>query len=462
MSPFILFTAVLERSLNTFATRSALRTFALGVLSLILLCAVSQGAESVVSAEPAEAGADRIQETDAASAEAGIAATAASHTDIAEAGKEDEERFAHVLAEPGSAADKMAFFQEMGRDAWVAGDRPRAEAAFAAALDVNAPVEDKRELLLEMGELFSKGGEPLKAIVTFEKFCQTLPSDAAIPGVLLQLGVLYRETGALAKAVSRFFLVLNSTLHVAPENFENYRKLAMKARLEIAETYSLQGDHEEARKYYSRLELLDLDESDRERVVFCGAQLQFSLEQWIDAELQLAGFIERYPDSASAPEARYLLAKALEKLDRREEAVEQVLALLQTPDEPGMEEGRGLAYWKRRTGNELANRFYEQGDIMGALSIYQELAKSSDEPAWQWPAVYQIGLCFERLNLPERAVEAYQVIVARGAEAAPEERMPEALSAVQSMAKWRLEHLDWVEGFEKGLQVLSLDPPVQS
>ncbi len=460
MSPFILFTVVLERSLNTFATRSALRTCALGVLSLVLLCAVTQGAEPTAPADARAAAGIGIQKTDAEAIEAEAAPLEPGHA-VATEGRARETRI-QSMPEPASPAAKIAFFQEMGRHAWVAGDRSRAEAAFAAALDVNSPVESKRDLLLEMGDLFSKGGEPLKAIATFEKFCQTLPADDAAPEVLLQLGILYRETGALTRAVSRFFLVLNSTLHMAPGHFEDYRKLAMKARLEIAETYSLQGDHEEARKYYSRLEVLDLSDDDRERVVFRGAQLQFFLEKWFDAGHQLAGFLQRYPGSANAPEARYLRAKALEKLERREDAVREVLALLQTKDEPGTRASRGLAYWKRRTGNELANRFYEQGDIMGALAIYQALAKSSDDPAWQWPAVYQIGLCFERLNLPERAVEAYQVIVARESAEAPRERTPEALSAVQSMAKWRLEHLDWVEHFEQGMRMLTLDPPARS
>ena len=48
MSPFILFTTVVERSLNTFATRSALRAFAVGVLSLVLLCAIVDGAEAAM------------------------------------------------------------------------------------------------------------------------------------------------------------------------------------------------------------------------------------------------------------------------------------------------------------------------------------------------------------------------------------------------------------------------------
>ena len=474
MSPFLIFGAVLERPLNTFTIRTAVRALAMGVLSVIVVCAVAQaaGQPSDIHLDAGAAHEESATAVDLAFPEQSHAPAKASNSSDTHAALEAppagategrrEEEIPDLLPEPVNPLKKIAFFREAGRGAWQSGDRARAEESFAAALSVNAEASAKRDLMLEMADLYEGAHETLKAIAILEKFHQTNPADTAVPGVLFRLGVFYRDSGAISAAIARFFLVLNSTLRLAPDQFESYRKLSMKARLEIAETYSLQGDHTEARKYYSRLEVLDLDEPDRQRVLFRGAQLQFSLEKWFDAERKLAGFVELYPSSPNAPEARYLRAKALEKLERRDEAVKEVLALLQTQDNAGAPIGQGLAYWKRRTGNELANQFYEQGDITGALSIYQALARASDDPAWRWPAVYQIGLCFERLNLPVRAVEVYWLIVSPENASGAEKRFPESLAAVQSMAKWRLEHLDWVDDFEERLKVLSVDSPAES
>ncbi|BET66035.1 hypothetical protein ASA1KI_09530 [Opitutales bacterium ASA1] len=454
MSPFLLPSFVVERLINTSATRIALRGCAVVVLTLIFLGSIAQAASSVQeSHEDVEAVTHATVEDHAAHPiEASVEPAAVGDAEVHVQTEGRHEVLERLLPEPVNPLKKIAFFHEAGMRAWRIGDRARAEEAFAAALAVNTPPETKKALMLEMGRLYREAGDRMQAIAVLEKFAQLLPADAEVPGVLLELGVLYRETGALDTAIARFFLVLNSTLRVAPDQFERYRKLSMKARLEIAETHSLRGEHDEARKYYARLEVLDLEGADRERVYFRGAQLQYSLEQWFEAEKRLAAFLGEYPGSGHAPEARYLRAKALERLDRRQEAVQEVLALLRTSEEDVADDGGTLAYWKRRTGNELANRFYEQGDVPGALAIYQALARASEDPSWRWPAVYQIGLCFERLNLPERAIEAYKVIVAPAGEGDVPEHLPESLRAVREMAQWRLRHLDWVEQFAKGLQ----------
>jgi tetratricopeptide (TPR) repeat protein len=290
-----------------------------------------------------------------------------------------------------------------------------------------------------------------KTISVLEKFRMAFADDPAVPEQLLRLGRLYREAGAVETATARFFAVLNSTLNVAPSELEGYRRFAMKARLEIAETYAMQGKVEEARKYYNRLQVLELEPEDRELVVFRAGQTKHRLGQWLAAEFDLRGFLHEYPESRYMPEARCLRAKALEELGQRDDAVAEVLELLRAPDPGDPARVRIAAYWKRRTGNELANRFYEQGDYGGALSIYQALARASEDPAWRWPAVYQIGLCFERMNMPQRAAEAYRVIV----DAPAADKPAESLASVQSMARWRLEHLDWIEDFGKRLQGLA-------
>lgn len=343
---------------------------------------------------------------------------------------------------------------ESARRFWQAGDTVAAEKAFTRALTANVPVEQKRSLVLEMAGLYRSANELTKAAAVLEKFVKTYPNDRAVPQVLLELGAIYRDLGVYSMATARFFQVLNSTLRVSDEDLPEYRKLAMKARLEIAETYAMQGNLTEAEKYFSRLRLLDLEPADRERVLLRGAQMQFSLRQWLVTEKALASFAASFPGSLHLAEVRYMRARALEELGRKQEAVDEVVALLQMPVSGEAEAARTAAYWKRRCANELANNFYEQGDFLGALAVYQALARASMDPTWRWPAIYQIGLCFERMDMPQRAAEAYDAILVPSTAPAAGARLPEALVSLQDMARWRRSHLVWIE--EKGRQLGSL------
>ena len=367
----------------------------------------------------------------------------------------------HATGAPALYAprDQVEDFAESGRRFWLAGDHVAAEKAFTRALTANVGVERKRALVLEMAGLYEGAGQLPKAVAVLEKFIKTYPSDREIPQVLLRLGVVYRDLGVYAMATSRFFQVLNSTLRVSDEDLPEYRKLAMKARLEIAETYAAQGNLSEAEKYFARLQLLDLDAEDRERVLLRSAQMQFTLRQWLGAEKALATFVSSHPDSLHLAEVRYMRAKALEELGRKQEAVDEVVALLQMPPSGDTEAARSAAYWKRRCANELANRFYEQGDFLGALAIYQALARASMDPTWRWPAIYQIGLCFERMEMPQRAAEAYEAILAPDTAPAAGTKLPDSLASLQDMARWRRSHLTWIDGTARQLEALAPEKP---
>jgi hypothetical protein len=106
------------------------------------------------------------------------------------------------------------------------------------------------------------------------------------------------------------------------------------------------------------------------------------------------------------------------------------------------------SHWQRRTGNQLANDFFEAGDILNAHSIYASLLELSPEPTWRLPLIYQIALCYERLGLLDRAQTSYQSIVAASGTAPPPE-----LAELFRMAAWRLEHLNWRERLEKQVSV---------
>ncbi|NJO56214.1 MAG: hypothetical protein HC834_07530 [Rhodospirillales bacterium] len=150
---------------------------------------------------------------------------------------------------------------------------------------------------------------------------------------------------------------------------------------------------------------------------------------------------------------RYLLSLSLKELGRNAEALAQVMELLQTAVKRDSDVWKS---WRQRTGNEIANRLYLDGDFSRALELYLNLVGLDTSPEWQFPVWYQIGLIHERLLSPQQAVAAYQNIVARegelGSDAGPSAR------TLVDMARWRRDFIQWKFEAEKSKVMLQQLP----
>ncbi|MBL9199395.1 MAG: tetratricopeptide repeat protein [Opitutaceae bacterium] len=338
------------------------------------------------------------------------------------------------------ANDEIRSLMLLGSRLAERGEHDAAEIAFRQVLGApNLPAADERAALLGLAQLHRKQGQLTKAAAIYERFLKEHADADDTPDALLALGRTLRALGAHKLAIARFYSVLNSTLKPSGENMERYQLLAKTAQFEIAETHFQSGNFSEANKFFSRLRLLDLAPSDRARAHFKAA---FALRLQGDTEgavTSLRSYLEQWPQDENVPEARYLLAVALRELKRPQEAFAATLALLQGERSRGGADERRWAYWQRKTGNQLANDFYESGDTASARAIYAGLLELSPEPAWRLPITYQLALCDERLGQTDRARLGYETIIKAGAAAGA----PPELVELAKMAKWRIEHLEW-------------------
>jgi len=316
-----------------------------------------------------------------------------------------------------------------------------AEIAFRQVLnspDVTKP--DLQSALLGLARMHRRQGSLTKAAAIYEKFLKDYPGSERSPDALLDLGRTQRAMGAYKLAIARFYNVINSTLKLPAEGFERYQLLAKTAQFEIAETHFQAGEFAEAGKFFARLRLLDLAPADRANAHF-KAGYSFQLQGNLDvAVTTLRAYLEQWPDDENVPQARYLLAITLRKLSRQQEAFNVTLDLLREESARIATDPKRWNYWQRRTGNQLANDFFENGETLSAQSIYQSMAALSDDPAWRLPINYQIGLCQERLGNAELARASYQSIVD-----APVGTSVAEIGEVKRMASWRISHLDWRE-----------------
>ncbi len=362
--------------------------------------------------------------------------------------------------------EEIVGLQTLGTRLTEHGDWSAAEIAFRQIMaSRRATADDLASALIGLARLYRKQGSLTKAAAIYERFMKDYPADERVPDALLEVGRTHRALGAHQLAFTRFYSVINSTLKLSTEGSEHYQMLAKTAQFEIAETHFQLGEFAEASKFFSRLRLLDLAPADRARAHFKSAHALYLGGDLDGAVSTLHSYLEQWPQDENVPEARYLLSLSLRALGHKQEALDATLQLLRS--EQASADPKRWSYWQRRTGNQLANDFFQNGDTLNALQIYQGLAALSPEPTWRMPLTYQIALCYERMRLYDRAGTAYQTIIDIANPPAAETPAPEKTAAAEPpktvnpeltelarMAAWRLGQLNWHEQTERQLSAI--------
>jgi tetratricopeptide (TPR) repeat protein len=367
----------------------------------------------------------------------------------------------HVPESPNKphtiTAEEVVSLLRIGETKTAQADYESAEIAYRQILSARASADQDRDALLGLARMYRRKNELTKAAAVYEKLIREFPGDASLPVAYLELGRTHRALGAYRLAIARFYSVINSTLKLTEEGADTYRQLARTAQFEVAETYFVSGEFAEAARFFSRLKLLDLAPADRSRAHFKSAYALHMGGDYEKAISTLRSFLETNPDDENTPEALYLLSVSLRRLGKNQESLAAALGLLKLEQGRETQDPKRWAYWQRRTGNQLANEFYEQGDASSALAIYVSLAALTTDPIWRLPVLYQIGLCYERLRSGDKARETFTQVVndAKTADVAPN-RAAE-LAELAKMATWRLKHLDWQSNADRELNTFFQD-----
>lgn len=349
---------------------------------------------------------------------------------------------------------------ELARKLRVEKDFAGAERNLTDILRELAAVEFHRPALLELAYVAQDAREFTKAQHLYSEYVRKYPQDPTIPEVTLRQGRLYRDMGAPDLAVSKFYAVMSTALNLKLGEMEYYQSLVLHAQTEIAETRYQQGNFAEAEDFLRRL--LKLENPNLNR-----ALIQSKLVRSLSAQQkrpetisEARRFLETFPNSSDVAEVRYLLADALKKTGQNREAMKEVLVLLESEEKMAAAAPSSWEQWKQRAGNDIANQMYQEGDFVSALSVYGSLAQLNGAPEWQLSVWYQMGLIYERMKQPERAIEMYDKIGQQAVgKTTPE--TPRSLSSVLEMAHWRRDHLRWLTNAELVSLQLKL-PPIEN
>lgn len=345
-----------------------------------------------------------------------------------------------TAAAPKQVEDFQARLQ-IARNYRLSRQFAEATAIYAGILESAAPDPLQHTALIEMGQTAQDDHNLVRAQQIYAQCVARWPQDEGVPELILHQGLIYRQMGLNNFAIAKFYTVMTSALSLKPERFEYYQKLVLRAQNEIAGVQFELGNWAEAAESLTRLLRMETPPENHSAIQYTLIRCLIALDRNGDVFAQAQDFLNRDAAAPERPEVRFLFAVALKRAGRNDEALRQILALLQEQHTGGTNNPANLTYWQHRAGNELANQFYQEGEPMKALDIYQRLAALDASPEWQIPVCYQLGLVFERLNQLAKAVESYENIGRREKEltasAAP------SLKSIVEMARWRLDLLGW-------------------
>jgi tetratricopeptide (TPR) repeat protein len=333
----------------------------------------------------------------------------------------------------------------------------KAEPILIRLLADTVPDSIRQSAFFELGQVVRLENDLPRAVSVGAQFIERWPDDPRVPEVLLRQGQLYRQMGLNNLALTKFYAVMTAALALKSDRPDYYPALVLEAQTEIADTHYLMGRYSEAAEFYLRLIKQGNPALNRQQAQFRLIRSLAAVGHNEDASSQARDFLTRYPDAPEQPEVRFYLAQTLKQMDRNNEALQQVLLLLQ--EEKAKTQGRPeiWAYWQQRAGNEVANQLYREGDYIRALDIYINLAQLDSAPAWQLPVQYQIGLTYERLAQPQKAIETYNDMLKH--ELVLSTNATPGQKAVFGMARWRAGFLAWQSQAENANQTIAYSVP---
>jgi tetratricopeptide (TPR) repeat protein len=327
------------------------------------------------------------------------------------------------------------------------------ELLLVSLLGNDVPEDIQKSALLELAALAQDQDDLPRAQQICAQFMNRWPDDIRIPEVLLRQGRIFRQLGLHNLALTKFYAVMTAALTLKNDRLDYYEQLVMQAQTEIADTHFNLGKYADAAEYYSRLLKQDNPDIDRPQIQYKLVRCYSSTTNYDEAIAAAQDYLAHHAGSLEEPEVRFDLATALKCLGRDNESLQQVLTLLQQQNSRAAAHPEDWAYWRQRAGNLVANQFYREGNYTRALDIYSSLAQLDTSPQWQLPVWYQIGMSYEHLWQPQKAVEIYNQIISRQTELGT--NAPPSLVSITDMARWRISFIQWQNSAETTNQRLA-------
>ncbi len=294
-----------------------------------------------------------------------------------------------------------------------------------------------------------------ESILLYEHWLQAVNKDDDVPKVLVEMGIVYREVGAIKTAVDCFY----RAMRVARQQHSN-AEIIMVAQWQVAETSYQIHDWERSRRLFEMFTDGYHDDNPLTQTAYyrmgdCSKAMGFEDQAIVDYVRALSNNDE----NTLAPEARFgILEIALAKgnddlVDRAVNDLSLTIARM-APIE--------VTYWKKRSGELLFRHLFEQRSDELASRILDVLDKLDADSAWREQIAYWRGILWIQRGEWNKAVLAFQAPHANNdspGDAIKDEK--KNASSVTQPATRFMEVCKWISDVLKKQDQLHLPDPVK-
>ncbi len=339
---------------------------------------------------------------------------------------------------------------ELGMQHRRAGEYDFAVRALVKLLEKHPPETYRRQAMLQLALVAELREDWIKAQQIYRHYESLYPNDPNIPLVTLRLGEIYREIGADELALSNFHSIIMMAVKSPGANgkyFPLYRRIVLKAKTEIANTYLDRGEYATAARHYQMLISEEGGDDPMGRINLPSVRYKLCrclglLERHAELETEAEEFFKDHSGHELEADVRHLVVKSLQARQKSAQVLDQFEKILKVSGPNESASSPGAERWKTRIGLEVASQMVQAGDYLESLRVYRALLNHVTEIEDEITIRYQMGLVFERLHQPAQAMSAYQKIQDRmGPQQGGGPETPERLIA--DMTDWRIGMLDW-------------------
>jgi len=306
----------------------------------------------------------------------------------------------------------------------------RATQYFSQLIKEAPPVEFRRQALLQLALVANKQGYYDREFQIYSQYLSRWPDDHNRALVNLRMGQLLRDQmGAMDQAIEKFFTVISIT--TKPSDIEGdyqlfMENIALKAKIEIANTYRDDGQFDKAGRNFKRLLTQPHGDDDlahkldRPAVHFEVINSYFEGENWKKVIDEGSEFLKKqeHLSHVKTPDIRFFMAKAYLNQGLDDEAASQLMMIMDTVKNPQQEDPKG---WQLKIGKELGQIFIKKEKPQSAAEIYIGLLSRlpdvlshltpTEQRVEEVDLYFQTAMLKEELKENEKALEIYDKII---------------------------------------------------
>ncbi|MEL6539465.1 MAG: tetratricopeptide repeat protein [Bacteroidota bacterium] len=275
------------------------------------------------------------------------------------------------------------------------GKLPQAAKSFQTILEMHAHTPYYEKALFEKAHLIFTQGDYTQAIKTYTTFIEQEPHSQLLPDALLQRAIAHVNLKEYDPAVENYARLL--------KDYPTHPN-AQSALLELPKILRIQGKGTAFAQYLSAYKAANPNTPGLEQLAFDAAKALFYEPNYLPAIEQLSSFLETYPKSRLAVEARFLTAEAYYRLEDTLQAQAHYQQALQDRSSP----------FHSKVLLRLATLCYQQQSFTKALRYYRSLRKAAKNKKEVYYALEGIMKASHALQQYEAVDQAVARILAQG------------------------------------------------